>query len=239
MAAWRCRRWDGAYVWLETSGRVVQGGGLSAPRFVCATRDITARKGVETALRDSERRFRETLEMAHLVAFALDVGGRVTFANDSLLLLTGWSRQELVGGDWFARCVSDGGGAQADFVAAMQTGILAAQQEYELVCRDGRRRLIAWDCTVLRDPSGAVMGAACLGADVTERREKEIALHLLHQITLAMGNADSYDAALAVMLESLATAASWPNAEVWEPSAGNERLERVASYTAPALQPAE
>jgi PAS domain S-box-containing protein len=55
-----------------------------------------------------------------------------------------------------------------------------------------------------------------------------------------MGSADSYDAALTVMLDALATAASWPHAEVWEASVGNDHLERVASHdlrTAPSSAP--
>ena len=50
-----------------------------------------------------ERRFRQTLENVAMVAIAVDVEGRLTFANDHLLELTGWRHDEVIGQDWFSR----------------------------------------------------------------------------------------------------------------------------------------
>jgi PAS domain S-box-containing protein len=63
--------------------------------------DITEQKRAEEALRESERRFREMLEEADIVAVMLDTRGKVTFVNDFLLGLTGWQRNEVIGKDWF------------------------------------------------------------------------------------------------------------------------------------------
>jgi PAS domain S-box-containing protein len=62
LATWRCRRADGSYVWLETNGRgVPETQDRGAPRFIAASRDVSRRKQVESALRHSEQRFRSTL----------------------------------------------------------------------------------------------------------------------------------------------------------------------------------
>jgi len=48
LVTWRCRRPDGSYVWLETSGRAVRDPATGQPLwFVCASRDVTARKRIE------------------------------------------------------------------------------------------------------------------------------------------------------------------------------------------------
>ena len=47
--------------------------------------------------RESEQRFREILERMHLLAVTLDEDRHDPFCNDYLLVLTGWTREELLG----------------------------------------------------------------------------------------------------------------------------------------------
>ena len=173
---WRCRRHDGEYEWLETTGRVASNEAAELGDIVCANRVVTERKQIEDALRESEQRFRTTLETVRMVAVGLDPTGRVTFCNESLLALTGWSRTELIGENWFDKCVPHDAPARAVFLEHIGTGEIPLKQEVELICKNGSRRLVEWDTTVLRSPSGDVVGTASLGADVTERRRHEARL---------------------------------------------------------------
>ena len=68
---------------------------------VWSFRDITEKLAAQRALSESDQRYRETLETIALVGVGIDAHGTVTFANDFLLELTGWSREEVVGHDWF------------------------------------------------------------------------------------------------------------------------------------------
>ena len=174
-ATWRCRRHDGTYAWLETTARKSIGEAAELGDIVSASRDVTERKQIEDALRDSEQRFRSTLEAVRLVAVGLDTSGRVTFCNDALTTLTGYTRAELLGENWFDKCVPDDVARQV-FYSNILRGSVPPYYEGEIVCRDGGRRLIDWDTTVLRGPTGDVLGTASLGADVTERRQHEAKL---------------------------------------------------------------
>ena len=175
VTTWRCRRHDGSYAWLETSARKAIGDAAELGDIVSASRDITERKQIEDALRESEQRFRSTLESVRLVAVGLDVNARITFCNDALTTLTGWTRAELLGENWFDRCVPDPAARQV-FYSNIMRGSVPPYHEGEIVCRDGSRRMIDWDTTVLRGPTGEVLGTASLGADVTERRQHEARL---------------------------------------------------------------
>ena len=175
-AIWRCGRHSGEYAWLETTARTTANDLKKVGAIVCASRDITERKQIEDALRDSENRFRTTLETVRLVAVGLDTNGRVTFANESLCALTGWTRSELVGDNWFDRCIPANDPLRAAFFEHIASGEIPRKYEQEIMCRDGTRRRIDWDTTVLRSPTGAVLGTASLGADVTNLREEEAAL---------------------------------------------------------------
>lgn len=131
----------------------------------------------QSALMESERRFRQILETLRGIAVMLDTDGRITFVNDSLLERTGWTRPEVQGQNWFTLFTPLESGVEAAFRAMIARDQVPPHFEAELVTRDGARRLIAWDTTGLRDQHGALIGTASIGQDVTEQRalQKQLA----------------------------------------------------------------
>jgi len=232
---WRCRRHNGEYAWLETTARAASAEASGFGAIICASRDVTERKQIEDALRDSEQRFRGAIETVRLVAVGLDAQGVVTFANDALCNLTGWPRAELIGENWFEKCGVHGDGSRERFLEAIGKGDFPATSEGEIVCRDGSRRTIAWDNTTLRSPAGEVQGTASLGADVTERRYDEATMKLLQTITHSISAAEDLDAALAQTLESLCSATGWNYAEAWLPTGDPLRLKLYTIFAAPGV----
>ena len=232
LVTWRCRRPDGSYVWLETNGRAVRDAKTGQPLwFVCSSRDITSRKRIEGALRESEQRLRATLETPNLVAVALDPEGIVTFCNEGLCQTTGWSRDHLLGHNWFDSCMPERAVRRA-FRSQLRRGTIPARFEREIVCRDGSRRLIEWDNNVLRDPLGGVIGTVSLGVDVTEKRQEETVLQLLQSVTVAAGAAEDIDSALGAMLASMCESTHWRYGEAWLPDVTSSRLVRQDVYFA-------
>ena len=59
--------------------------------------DITERKRMEAALRQSEEKYRTILESIQEGYFEVDLNGNFTFCNDSMSRLTGYSKEELLG----------------------------------------------------------------------------------------------------------------------------------------------
>jgi PAS domain S-box-containing protein len=231
VVSWRCRRADGGYAWLETTARAAPADLQPLGAIVCASRDITERKQIEDALRESEQRLRMTLETVRWVAVALDRNGRVTFVNDTLCALTGWKRSDLIGESWFDLCVPPADRSRALFFASLASGEVAPKYDAELLCRDGRRRTIEWDNTFLRS-SGAIAGMASLGADVTDRRQEEAALNLLQSITMGISSAQDVHHALAVAIESLCETTGWGYGEAWLPTPDGNHVERTTHFAA-------
>jgi PAS domain S-box-containing protein len=231
---WRCRQHNGQYAWIESTARSTIGEAAKMGAIVCASRDVTERKQLEDALRESEQRFRTTLETVRLVAVGLDTQGRISFCNDALCILTGWKRSELIGQNWFDLCVPEGGTARATFYDNIASGDIPPRMEYEIIGKDGNRRMIQWDNTVLRTPMRDVLGTASLGADVTEARTQEETVKLLQSITVAISTTHDLNAALETTLRSICRAAGWGYGEAWMPSAGGQSLERAAFYASDA-----
>jgi PAS domain S-box-containing protein len=141
-------------------------------------REITERRRAEEGLKESNRRFSDILSTISLVAVCLDCHRRITFCNDYLLDLTGWSRHELMGRDWFDLCTPPE--IRDDlvhlFTAACAQDSIPAHHENVIITREGEHRVINWSNTLLRDATGSVVGTASIGQDVSARRQTENAL---------------------------------------------------------------
>lgn len=136
------------------------------------------KRWMEQSLRESERRFRETLETIRLIAIQLDISGAITFCNQSLLALTGWTREEVLGKNWIARFIppKERETAQQVFDAVLARAQSDIHNENRIVTRTGEYREILWNHTVLRDMGGSPVGISSLGEDVTEKKRAERAI---------------------------------------------------------------
>jgi PAS domain S-box-containing protein len=172
---YRVRHRDGTYRWIHDSRRLVRDTSGNPVELVGATTDITERRQVQDELRESERRFQSMLANLELIAMTVDRDARITYCNDHLLRLTGWTREELLGRDWYETFVPNEivSNMRATFEALLGDAPHAWHHENEIVTRSGKRLLIQWNNTVLRSLSGDVTGAASIGGDVTERRKLE------------------------------------------------------------------
>ena len=89
----RIVRPDDSICWIRDRAFPVRNEAGEVYRIAEVAEDITERKRAGTERRESNRRFRETLENVDLIAMTLDKSGNVTFCNDFLLRLTGWKRE--------------------------------------------------------------------------------------------------------------------------------------------------
>jgi PAS domain S-box-containing protein len=166
---YRIARPDGVVRWIrDRAFPVVQADG-SVDRIVGVARDVTERKEAEDVLKESERRFREMLENVELIAMTLDKAGRVTFCNDYMLKLTGWTREEVIGADWGGKFIPGSPEITRLFHKTIESGAIPAHFQNPIQTRDGRLRDIVWNNTMLRDGAGKIVGTASIGEDVTER----------------------------------------------------------------------
>ena len=183
---------------VEISSQLFEWGGR--PMVLSIARDLTLRRAAEAALRESQHRFREMLENIPLLAVILDAEGRVQFANKSLLQLAGWTGEEVIGKDWFGGFVAPDQSRQANLVfdCIIQSRPVPFCQN-EIITRSGKRRLIAWSNTVLKDSAGGIIGTASIGEDITERKRAEERLNKVNAFLLNLGY--DYDRNMQALVE--------------------------------------
>jgi PAS domain S-box-containing protein len=143
-------------------------------------RDITEQKMAERSLQESERRFREVLQGVNLAGVMLDRTGRITFINEYLLRITGWSREDALGKDWFDQFLPPDirEDVRMAFGKMLIDNEVVPHYENEIISRQGGRRLVRWNNTTLFDTNGDIIGSASIGEDITESRFMERSLRL-------------------------------------------------------------
>ena len=175
---YRIVRPDGSVRWIRDRAFPVQDNTGSVIRVAGVAEDITERKLAADKLRESERRYATMLQNVKLVSLMLDREGRITYCNDYLLGLTGWTHEEMVGRSWVDNFLPPETREELEGIRVSLVADLPAawHHENEILTRSDERRLIRWNNTVLRSSSGDVVGTASLGEDITElrRAEKEI-----------------------------------------------------------------
>lgn len=116
----------------------------------------------------TERQMSAVLRDAQVIAVLLDTEGRLVYANDYLLKLTGYKRREIIGRDWFSRFVPDyRPDVKAEFIHGLRRGVIAPRFENPIRAKNGESHLIAWNNQTLRGPDGVAIGAASIGVDIS------------------------------------------------------------------------
>jgi PAS domain S-box-containing protein len=92
----RLRHKNGAWVWVQDRGKVVERTPEGKPLIMTGTHlDITAQKNAESVLRESESNFRTFFETINDMIFVGTMEGRILFTNSATRKTLGYSAQEL------------------------------------------------------------------------------------------------------------------------------------------------
>jgi PAS domain S-box-containing protein len=164
----------------------------SITHLVVATHEVTNPHPDEVTLSTVEWQFRSLMESISLIGVMVDTKGRITFCNACLLGLTGWKAEEVVNQNWFDLFVPPENREilrDVIFKRNIASGEIPARFEGEIITRQGERKLIVWNNTVLREGNGAIAGVASLGEDITKRRQEEALLELQRSALEAAANA--------------------------------------------------
>ena len=130
------------------------------------------------AIRQAKDFAESLLEGANIMIVGLDRSGRVTLFNAAAERITGYARSEMLGRDWVSTMYP---GRQAQAIAARFQQIMVGtlgiplHDESSLLVKDGRRRLISWQNSLLRQDDETT-GLIAFGIDITKRRKAEEAL---------------------------------------------------------------
>ena len=131
----------------------------------------------EEALRRSEERYRNVYDTAPLAFVIWDRDCRITGWNNSAERMFGWSREEVIGSNFFEFLIPERARPHVEeIVASLLQGKLPSHSINENLTKGGEIILCEWNNSILYDSEGRFDGAISLALDTTGHRRSEEAL---------------------------------------------------------------
>lgn len=159
------------------------------------SRDITERKKIEDALRDSEAKYRELVENANVIILRMALDGTVTYFNEFAERFFGYSADEIIGKPVVGTIVPPRESGTDRDLSQMINALLSDPERYEenenenMTC-DGRRVFVHWTNRVVLGTGGEPIAVLSIGRDITERRqaaEERLKLQKLESLGVLAG----------------------------------------------------
>ncbi|MBF8962741.1 PAS domain S-box protein [Pontibacter sp. FD36] len=173
---WKNIRKDGTTMDTELNlNRVMIDG---AYHILVFKRDITQRKQVQNSkrreeiARESMAHFRSFLEKVNLIYYSLDKNGNIAYANDYFLTYVEYSREELIGQNFYELLVPEPDRETRfnDFKRSIETRQLNSYYERDLITKSGQVKTVRWNCMFEYGPEGDLIGLTSVGKDMTDKR---------------------------------------------------------------------
>ena len=168
---------DGSIVWGDVRAHTVRDQNGQLTNLIGATVDITERKRIEDALRDSEERFAKAFRTSpHPIGITEMATGRCIEVNDACLELFGFRREEVIGNTTLMLGVWPNPEDRARLVERLKAGEPVRNMEFALRTKSGPLRYLLTSCDLVE-----LNGTPCLitvGSDITERKRAEEALRI-------------------------------------------------------------
>ena len=169
---WRIIRKDGTERHIEASVALLKDSTGKKTGFRGTVRDVTNRKRVEEALRQSEERYRTVLDEMEEGYQEVDINGKITFINEAFIKICGFSREELLGTDYSMYTeAKDVERVYRAYNQMYKTGIPIKSLEMDIFVKNGTKRNTELYASLLRDSNNRPIGCRGIIRDVTERKQ--------------------------------------------------------------------
>ena len=153
-------------------------------RIIAFIMDITERKQSELILLREKEKAQLYLDIATSMFVVIDVNGMVTLINQKGCEILGYKEKDILGKSWFENFVpADIKDNVQHVFNQMISGELEKVEFFnnEVLRKNGKRRLIEWHNTVVRDEKNQISGTLSSGIDITRVSQIEkLQMEALH-----------------------------------------------------------
>ncbi len=150
--------------------------------MVGVSRDVTERKHAEELLKESERKYKNIIELATDIIYISDKDGKQRFMNDAAFRILGYSPEDVIGQPFINLIHPDD--RERTFRKRMEMsekGIDVFNFENRYITKSGKPINVLHNVRVLRNEKGEVVGTQGIARDITERKRSEEKLKLFSE----------------------------------------------------------
>ena len=163
---------DGSTRWTNAIGGVKRDEGGKVIGLHGILQDITERKKAKEALRESETKYRQLVEIAQEGIWAIDADANTTYANPRMAEILGYMPGEMMGRHLFS-FMDERGKEIAQIELDHRKQGIKEQHDFEFLRKDGQRIYTSLETSPIMDEAGNYIGALAVVADITARRRAE------------------------------------------------------------------
>ncbi|MDP3010123.1 MAG: PAS domain S-box protein [Methylococcales bacterium] len=175
----RCK--DGHIIDVEVSSYPLELDGRQA--LFNSSRDITDRKQVEQALKESEIKFKTVADFAYDWEYWVDKNGQVIYMSPSCERISGYTAEEFLADNLPLKKIIhpddeklwDAHAGKVHFFDQIDD---TDELDFKIIKKDGSIAYIGHLCRPVFDDKGHSLGRRVSNRDVTERKQAEAALHI-------------------------------------------------------------
>lgn len=187
---------DGSVKYLSLSSNISYNNEGKPEKIFGSLRDITERKLIENALRESEKRFRNLINSQTNFLIRTDLDGRLTYWNNKFEEEFGWVYEE--------EGLNNGIALKSILLHHHQLVFETVNQcmkypdkiykiELDKPARDGSVRTTLWEFNALTDENNNPCEIQCTGIDITDRKRMEMELRDSNErATVIMNSIDAF-----------------------------------------------
>ena len=175
---------DGQRYPVEDSAAPIRDSAGNVVGVVVVFRDVTEKRRAESALRESENRFRRLAENAADIVYRFEFSPHCGFSylSPACLNLTGYAPEDLYANPGQAALLASASRRQDLERLFGQASAPRGCREVEWLHRDGHRVYLEIRESPIFDSRGGLIAVEGIARDVTERRQRENSLRRLSQI---------------------------------------------------------
>jgi len=151
---------------LDTEKQTIQG-------YLLQVQDITGRKKVDEALRNSEKKFREMADLSPLIVYEIDINRKLTFFNKRASSVFGFSEHDLMSNfNALDRVIPEDRDRARENMKKIMNGKPVRNTEYTLIKKDGSTfPVLIYSNPIMKD--NKPVGLRGIIIDMTERKLAE------------------------------------------------------------------
>ncbi len=177
---------DGQVLWAIVRATAVKDHAGNIQYWLGIMEDISERKLAQEALLESEKQYRNILDSIEEGYFEVDLSGNFTFFNDRVCRITGYAQDELSGMNNRAYTSPETARKMyRTFNRVYRTGEPAKITEYEIITKNGTKKILEVSASLMRDADDRPVGFRGVMRDVTlriqgEKEKKRLESQVLH-----------------------------------------------------------
>ncbi len=173
---------NGGTVWLEITATFSSDAHGKPQGIIAVARDITARKKIELALEESEKRYRMIVENIHEVVLTTDLNLRQSYVSPSCVWLIGYNQEEFMNIPIDRILTPDSFTLAQNTLAEELTSEFSGEPldpyrsrtvEVEVYHKNGGTVWLEITASFIRDENGKPSGLLMAGRDINARKKAE------------------------------------------------------------------